>query len=96
MLISSDVVTHIIRRVSDAIKQDQYIVLQGNWVAAEGVDADLSEVVIEGITCRGVRKLEHVTGLAAGNQVLCLKGPGLPVTIVGRMIGDITLYTAGG
>lgn len=63
------------------------------FVAAEALDANLSKVTLSGTTeqARFVPKLVHVTGLAAGNTLLCIKGKGVPLTIVGRVAGDISI-----
>src|SRR5688572_13854780 len=64
------------------------------WVAAESGDANLSEVTLAGgTTANFVPKAAHVTGLVAGQTVLCVKGPGVPLTIVARVVGDITTAT---
>lgn len=85
-----DFVSLINRKVEELIRKQSYQFLQGTWQGAEAEDANLSSIDIEGITVRWARKLEHVTGLAVGDQVICIKGPGVPVTIVGVIIGDIT------
>ncbi len=65
----------------------------GTWVAAEASDANLSQVSLsgDGGTARFVPKGAHVTGLSAGQTVLCIKGPSVPLTIIARTVGDITL-----
>lgn len=67
----------------------------GVFVAAETVDANLSQVRIPGgasdgtdATLRFVPKGEHVTGLAAGNTVLLV---GSPHCIIAKVVGDASL-----
>lgn len=68
----------------------------GTWVAAEGVDANLSLVTLPGgQVARYVPKLSSVTGLSAGNVVAMVEAPGAPLHIVGKLVGDITLAVAG-
>lgn len=65
----------------------------GVFVDVEAADANLSQITLPGGggTARFVPKGAHVTGLAAGQTVLCVKGPSTPLTIVARIVGDITL-----
>lgn len=86
-----DMVTSMMREMRQFIMNSSDRILHGTWLGAESEDANLSKVEIEGITVRWAQKLEHVTGLAANDQVLCLKGPGTPVTIIGVVVGDITV-----
>lgn len=67
----------------------------GVWVAAEAVDADLSQVRIPGgnfdgsdTILRFVPKGEHVTGLTTSSTVLCA---GSPLCIIAKVTGDISL-----
>lgn len=62
--------------------------VQGVFVSAETVDANLSQVTILGTTTRYVRKLSHVTGLTNGQAILMLQGGGIPLTIIGIVVGD--------
>ena len=96
MFTSTDALVTLIKKtVQESLNAKGYRVLQGTWLNAESEDANLSRIEVEGIELRWVRKLEHVTGLSLDNQVLCLHGPGVPVTIIGVTIGDITLADVG-
>ncbi len=62
----------------------------GTWAATESVDANLSQVVLQGGTwCRYVPKMAHVTGLTAGKTVLLESSPTVPLHIVGVLAGQI-------
>lgn len=91
-----DFITEIRRVIAQEIQARTYKFVEGTFIAAETEDGNLSTLVIEGRTVKWCRKLEHVTGLAVNDQVLCVHGPGLPVTIVGIITGDITLASASG
>lgn len=66
--------------------------MYATWVAAESVDSNLSQITLAGSgTCRFVPKLAHVTGLSAGDSILCYRSRGVTLTIIGRPVGDITL-----
>lgn len=67
----------------------------GTWVASEAEDSNLSKVTLSGTTeqARYVPKGAHVTGLSAGQTVLMVKGKGVPLTIIARVVGDIQLAT---
>lgn len=86
-------------QVADAIKEyvDRLITQRtptaylGVWLAAEAVDSNLSQVSVQGNTWRFIPKLESVTGLVATDKVLIIKFPGLPATIYGVILGDVTL-----
>lgn len=67
-------------------------VLVGTWRSAESFDADLSVVEIEGATIHYVRKLAHVTGLTNGDTIELLKQPGFPLTIQGKIVGNIVNF----
>jgi hypothetical protein len=86
-----DLVTAMMREIRGFIINNTDRVLHGTWLAAEAEDANLSKIDIEGIEVRWAQKCEHVTGLTENDQVLCLKGPGTPVTIIGVVTGDIRL-----
>ena len=90
-----DLITALMAEVKQSVKNNTFQVLQGEWLAAEAEDSDLSQIDIEGIIVRWAPKSEHVTGLVAGDQVICLKGPGLPVTIIGVRVGDIRVADIG-
>lgn len=70
-------------------------IFYAKWVAAESVDANLSQIYVAGAgfdasdeIFRFVPKLAHVTGLSTSSTVLCL---GSPLCIIGVVVGDITL-----
>jgi len=64
----------------------------GTFVAAEGADANLSQVYLPGgRVARYVPKLSSVGALSAGNTVVLVDAPGAPTHIVGKLVGDITL-----
>lgn len=89
----SDFIRHTIRaEIQKSLGNMKSPFVFVTFVAAEGVDADLSQVTLPGSggTARFVPKLAHVTGLAAGQTLLCVKGPTVPLTIIGRCVGDIT------
>lgn len=67
--------------------------LYATYVGPETEDANLSKVTLPGGVkqARYVPKLEHVTGLVSGQTLMCVKGKGTPLTIIGRVTGNITL-----
>jgi len=87
---ADDIALYVRLIAEDLIQKHSYRILYGTWLAAETEDANLSKILIEGFEVRWAPKLAHVTGLTAGNQVMCIKGPGVPVTILGAIQGDIT------
>lgn len=65
------------------------------WVSAETEDANLSQVRVPWVgdvdgtdLVRWVPKASHVTGLTAGQTVICIRNP---LTIIGIQVGDISL-----
>lgn len=65
-------------------------VVLGVWVAAESIDANLSQVkVTDSLTYRYVPKVASLS-LVAGDQVVMIKGKGTPLIIVGEVVGDVT------
>lgn len=69
--------------------------IYATFVAAESVDSNLSEVTFaDGGTARFVPKLASAGSLSAGNTLLCVKGKGVPLTILGRVVGKTTLANA--
>lgn len=87
---ADDIALYVRRIVEELIQKQAYHILYGTWVAAETEDANLSKITIEGVQVRWAPKLASVTGLTAGKQVMCIKGPGVPVTIIGLIQGNIT------
>lgn len=60
------------------------------WASAEASDSNLSQVVLQGGTwCRYVPKLSHVTGLSAGQTIVMISSPTVPLHIVGVLVGNI-------
>lgn len=64
--------------------------VQGTFVAAETNDPALSRVTILGTQCRYVRRAKSVGTMTAGQQLLILKGGGIPMTIIAILEGNIT------
>lgn len=86
-----DLVTEARKAAREVVKKEAPQILQGTWLGAEAEDANLSQIEIEAQLVRWARKAEHITGLSVGDQVLCIKAPGLPVMIIAVIVGDITL-----
>ncbi len=63
----------------------------GVWLAVEATDANLSQVRVAGQTLRYIPKLASASTLAVGDQVLLVKAPGIPLIILGEVVGDIRL-----
>lgn len=64
--------------------------VQATFVAADTVDSNLSTITVLGTTVRKVRKGAHVGTLTAGQQLICIQGNGIPLTILMAPVGDIT------
>lgn len=64
--------------------------VQAQFVAADSVDPNLSTILVLGTTVTKVRKGKHVGTISAGEQLICLQGYGIPLTIVMVTVGDIT------
>lgn len=62
------------------------------FVAPNATDANLSQVkmTVQGDLVDAVPKNDGVTGLSAGDPLLLIRGPGVPLTIICRFHGDIT------
>jgi hypothetical protein len=90
-LSGDDVISAIYEMVEELIDNKQHCIVQGTWNYAEDVDSDLSSVTIEGLEYKFVRKLDHVTGLTNGDALLLLRSPECTLTIIGKIIGNITL-----
>lgn len=58
-------------------------------------DANLSVVGMGNpeVTSDWIRKLEHVTGLANGDTVMMISSSSTPLTIIGVVVGNVTLAT---
>jgi hypothetical protein len=91
-----NVVKAVYTYVRTLIDQSAHKFFQGKWVGAESVDANLSSVTIDGLSYRFIRKCSHVTGLSSNDNILLIKGPGTPMTIIGKLVGDITAAVEGG
>lgn len=63
------------------------------WNAEESVDSNLSEISFpDGSVLNGIPKAAHVTGLTAGDVVICMNHESnLPLMIIGKLVGDISL-----
>jgi len=88
-----DIVDRIIDLVRKVIKEPGSPVVNlvdGTYVGPMGADANLSSVVVGPNTFNYVRKLEHVT-LVAGDTVMMVRDGSHPLTIIGVVVGDITL-----
>lgn len=83
--------TRIFNQVEKYIAKNTIRFYYGIWQGTESVDADLSQVLFDTVLITGVRKIVSVTGLSAGDTVLCVRGPATPMTIIGIVAGDITL-----
>lgn len=90
-------VVNIVESKIRKYQSGQTPILYGTWQQSESVDPNLSQVFVEGQTSntRGVRKLAHVTGLAVGDQVMMYRCQGTPLTIIGKVVGDIRLLEVG-
>lgn len=85
-----DIAAAVYELVDRRIDTKQHQFIQGTFVAAETSDTNLSKVNVEGVDIRFVRRLDSVTGLVAGNSIMLAKAPGFPLTILGKLRGDIT------
>ena len=64
----------------------------GYFVATEAVDANLSQVsLIDGSLVRFIPKSDNIGAMSVGDELLLLRGDKVPLTIICRVIGDITL-----
>lgn len=64
--------------------------VQGTFVSAEVSDPALSFVTVLGTDCRYVRRAKSVGTMTAGQQLLLVKGGGIPMTIIAILEGNIT------
>lgn len=87
--IEIDAVAAMIRKM---IADSTYKLRYATWRGAEDVDSDLSWISFsEGGEAHFIPKLKSVTSLSAGSTVLCVTGPGIVLTIIGIISGDVTL-----
>lgn len=90
MATSDDVVSAIYRYVFRILERSLPRVIFAQWVAAETLDANLSQITADSQTFRFVPKFSHVTGLVAGDSLVCIKFHGIPMIIFGKIVGDVT------
>lgn len=81
--------TAINQVISDAVAAGSSQHSIGIWLAVEATDADLSKVISMGNTYRYIPKAATATGLVAGDQVVLVRGPGIPLHIAYKLVGDI-------
>jgi len=62
------------------------------FVSSETEDANLSTITYHGIEISYIRKCTSES-LSAGDRVLIMSGPGIPVTIIGKIRGDTTILS---
>lgn len=64
----------------------------GFWVSVNSLDSNLSKVrFADGTTVDAVPKLSSAGTLVANDPILIARGPGIPLTILGKALGDITV-----
>jgi hypothetical protein len=71
-----DLIRKILKEPSSPVTHITY----GTYQSVNTMDSDLS-----------IRKLSHVTGLTAGNTVMMVSDANTPLTIIGIVVGNITL-----
>lgn len=86
----SEDIAKMVRKIIRQERGAQSTYAQGVFVAEEAVDANLSIVDILGTEVRFVRKIKATGTLLAGQSVLMIQGGGIPLTIVGVVVGDLT------
>lgn len=64
--------------------------VQGVFVSEEPVDVNLSVINVLGTEIRFVRKIKATGTLLPGQSVLMVQGGGVPLTIIGVVVGDLT------
>lgn len=85
-----EALTQLVRKIIKSERGANGPFVQATFVSAETADADLSVVTINGTTVRRVRKHKEVGAMTAGEQLTCIQGNGTPLTIIGRVTGNIT------
>lgn len=92
-----DVILAVERFVRHYLDSDKAPVTKSSmavFVAANAIDANLSKVkLMNGTVVDYIPKGNHVTGLVAGDPVLLVKAPGVALTIIAKVHGDITIPT---
>lgn len=86
-----DLIRKILKEPSSPVTHITY----GTYQSANTLDSNLSVVTIGAgpysSTSNSIRKLSHVTGLTAGNTVMMVSDANTPLTIIGVVVGNITL-----
>lgn len=93
MTLSRDRTESLTELVRSEIRKSQGVTstyTQATFVAVDGVDPNLSTVTVFGATTTRVRKISSVGVMTAGQQLLCVQGNGMPLTIIGILVGNIT------
>lgn len=84
-----DGIRHFVLGVMQENKQPSTI--WATWLAAESVDADLSQITLpNGDVITKVPRFNSASGFTAGDRILCLNDPGKPLIIMAIVRGDIT------
>lgn len=81
--------TQLVKRLIRSERGSFSTFVQATFVAAETSDADLSQISVNGVTVRNVPKHSHVGTMTAGQQLTCIQGGGIPLTILGIRKGAI-------
>lgn len=70
--------------------------IYGTFNGTEAADANLSRVLLSGTNeeARWCPKLASVGALTIGDTVICIKTRAIPLTIIGKPVGDISLASA--
>lgn len=89
---TADAIYDLIMRILDRPETPVARVWMGVWLSANTVDANLSKIsMLNGDTVDFVPKSNAVTGLTAGDPVLLVRGPTVPMTIIAKVHGDISV-----
>lgn len=71
-------------------------VQMGIWLATNALDSNLSKVqLVNGSTVDGVPRSSNATGLSANDIILLIRGPGVPLTILCKVVGDVSALQGG-
>jgi hypothetical protein len=76
--------------VEKRIREQAPYFTTGVFLQSEPIDSNLSMVQVAGSVARYIPKLSHVT-LSPSDVVLMARAPGVPLVILGVIVGDITL-----
>lgn len=89
------VVDAVLARVLDILRKEngggETNHVYGVYVEVEAVGSLHKVLLPGGQVARFVPAFAHVTGLAAGQTLMMVRDKGVPLTIIGRVTGDITL-----